>query len=68
MFSKNVMKLEEEQERLRLRQVDLARQREQLEEKQIEENQPNKGKKVTIKIQTAYPNFLDPPIVTTDDG
>ena len=60
---RNLIKMEEERERLRLRQVDLARQREQLEE-----NQQNKSKKVTIKIQTAYPGFLEPPIVTTDDG
>lgn len=62
------MKIEEERERLRLRQHDLARQREQLEEKQISDNQQSQGKKVLIKIQTAYPGFLEPPIVTTDDG
>ena len=58
-------KLDEEQERLRLRQLDLARQRDEIEEKQAMKSQPSKGKKVTIKFQAP---FVDHPVVTTEDA
>ena len=63
--SRGRTKLDEEQDRLRLRQADLARQRDEIEEKQPTQTKPSKTKKVTIKFQAPY---LDRPLVTTEDG
>jgi len=47
------LKSREEQERLYLRQIELARQRHELE------NQENKEEDAAIKIQTAFRNYRD---------
>ncbi len=47
------MKSREEQERLYLRQIELARQRHEIE------NKENKEEDAAIKIQTAFRNFRD---------